>query len=169
MHWNNNAHWLVYNVIMHSALVPSALAVYGGLSGQWLRVSVVLCAIPQAIIVFVTLSQSFGQLVRSFVTGVKAKLRSIRDIGLNTFLELEWSRLQVPSLLRTFWVVRLVQQLTVSLGTLALSAGKCLFFSHFSFAYVSTTIHACKDRAQIRDRPEICHIRLPHSLPSSYR
>ena len=28
MHWNNNAHWLVYNIIIHSALVPSALAVY---------------------------------------------------------------------------------------------------------------------------------------------
>ena len=77
-----------------------------------------------AAIVSVTLSQSFGQLVRSFCTGAMAKFSSIREIGFNTFLELEWSRLYVPSLLRTFWIVRLAQQLTMTLIQLALSAGK---------------------------------------------
>ena len=48
VHWNNNVPWLVYNVIMHSALVPSALAVYGGLEPHWLRLSVILCAVPPA-------------------------------------------------------------------------------------------------------------------------
>ena len=77
-----------------------------------------------AAIVSVTLSQSFGQLVRSFCAGAMAKFSSIREIGFNTFLELEWSRLYVPSLLRTFWIVRLAQQLTMTLIQLALSAGK---------------------------------------------
>ena len=42
---------------------------------------------------------------------LKAKRQFIANFGLNTFLEAEWARLRIPSLLRTFWLTRMMQQL----------------------------------------------------------
>ncbi len=42
---------------------------------------------------------------------VSAKRQFIANFGLNTFIETEWVRLRVPSLLRTFWLTRFTQQL----------------------------------------------------------
>jgi hypothetical protein len=42
---------------------------------------------------------------------VSAQRQLVANFGLNTFLENEWERLRVPSLLRTFWLARFTQQL----------------------------------------------------------
>ena len=41
------------------------------------------------------------------------KYQILQHFGLSTFLETEWIRLQVPSLLRTFWLTRCAQQVLV--------------------------------------------------------
>jgi hypothetical protein len=48
---------------------------------------------------------------RSVIQTVSAKRQFIANFGLNTFIETEWVRLRVPSLLRTFWLTRFTQQL----------------------------------------------------------
>ena len=121
VHWNNNVNWLVYNIIFHSSLLPSALAVYG-VNSHWLRLSVVLCAIPPVCITLLTIGQSLNHLVLVFHLGLRSRQQIITDFGLNTFLELEWGRLHIPSLLRTFWTTRLIQQLVVSLASLLWSS-----------------------------------------------
>ena len=42
---------------------------------------------------------------------LRSKRQFITNFGFNTFLEAEWVRLRIPSLLRTFWLTRMMQQL----------------------------------------------------------
>ena len=49
--------------------------------------------------------------VRSVIHSIKMKRQFILNFGFNTFLEAEWVRLRIPSLLRTFWLTRMMQQL----------------------------------------------------------
>ena len=49
--------------------------------------------------------------MRSVMQQMKAKRQFIVNFGFNTFLEAEWVRLRIPSLLRTFWLTRMSQQL----------------------------------------------------------
>ena len=54
-----------------------------------------------------------------------AKRQFIANFGLNTFIETEWVRLRVPSLLRTFWLTRFTQQLL----------GKTTLFSQYQYQW----------------------------------
>jgi hypothetical protein len=47
----------------------------------------------------------------SVIQTVSLKRQFISNFGLNAFVESEWVRLRVPSLLRTFWLTRFTQQL----------------------------------------------------------
>ena len=49
--------------------------------------------------------------MRSVIHSIKMKRQFILNFGFNTFLEAEWVRLRIPSLLRTFWLTRMMQQL----------------------------------------------------------
>ena len=49
--------------------------------------------------------------VRSVIHSIKMKRQFVLNFGFNTFLEAEWVRLRIPSLLRTFWLTRMMQQL----------------------------------------------------------
>ena len=44
------------------------------------------------------------------IQSMKAKRQFIINFGINTFVEAEWVRLRIPSLLRTFWLTRMTQQ-----------------------------------------------------------
>ena len=44
------------------------------------------------------------------IQSMKAKRQFILNFGINTFVEAEWVRLRIPSLLRTFWLTRMTQQ-----------------------------------------------------------
>ena len=52
-----------------------------------------------------------GGALRSVMQSMRAKKQFILNFGFNTFLEAEWVRLRIPSLLRTFWLTRMMQQL----------------------------------------------------------
>ena len=49
--------------------------------------------------------------MRAVINSIKMKRQFILNFGFNTFLEAEWVRLRIPSLLRTFWLTRMMQQL----------------------------------------------------------
>jgi E3 ubiquitin-protein ligase RNF139 len=49
--------------------------------------------------------------MHSVIQSIKSKKQFIMNFGLNTFLEAEWVRMRIPSLLRTFWLSRMAQQL----------------------------------------------------------
>lgn len=66
--------------------------------------------------------QVFGAAFRSVILTVYTKRQFVANFGLNAFLETEWVRLRVPSLLRTFWLARFSQQLLVSLHVLSMNS-----------------------------------------------
>ena len=56
-----------------------------------------------------------------FRLSFRNKYQILQHFGLSTFLETEWIRLQVPSLLRTFWLTRCTQQILAQLIKLLIS------------------------------------------------
>ena len=52
----------------------------------------------------------------------RTKRQYIANFGLNTFLETEWTRIRVPSLLRTFWLTRVGLHLCTELFALVAAA-----------------------------------------------
>ena len=71
---------------------------------------------------FFRANQSVNKLIKllnfsSVIQTVSVKRQFVANFGLNTFLETEWVRLRVPSLLRTFWLARFTQQLLGKIET----------------------------------------------------
>ena len=63
-----------------------------------------------------------GRGVVSTMQNVRTKRQYIANFGLNTFLETEWTRIRVPSLLRTFWLTRVGLHLCSELFVLSTAA-----------------------------------------------
>ena len=59
-----------------------------------------------------------GRGIVSTMQNVRTKRQYIANFGLNTFLETEWTRIRVPSLLRTFWLTRVGLHLCTELFAL---------------------------------------------------
>lgn len=104
---------LLHRLLTIPVLIPTSLALLGAASGlgSTFNYSSVISIIPAAIISLFILSKVIGGAVRSVIQQMKAKRQFILNFGFNTFLEAEWVRLRIPSLLRTFWLTRMSQQL----------------------------------------------------------
>ena len=112
-HLNNNAHWLVNDLLPFSMLFPSILTIVG-LEPKTLRIVALISILPSAAITIASLWHGLGSAFRSVRHSIESKRQVMRHFGLNALLEAEWTRLHVPSLLRTFWLTRCAQQLLVS-------------------------------------------------------
>lgn len=104
---------LLHRLLTIPVLIPTSLALLGAASGigPTFNYSSVISIIPAAIISLYILSKVIGGAVHSVIQQMKAKRQFILNFGFNTFLEAEWVRLRIPSLLRTFWLTRMSQQL----------------------------------------------------------
>ena len=60
---------------------------------------------------------------------MRTKRQFIANFGFNTFLEAEWVRLRIPSLLRTFWLTRMMQQLLSMIAKSGISSDQGLQIS----------------------------------------
>ena len=60
---------------------------------------------------------------------IRTKRQFIANFGFNTFLEAEWVRLRIPSLLRTFWLTRMMQQLFNMIAKSGISSDQGLAYS----------------------------------------
>ena len=109
---NNNVHWLINDMLPFSILIPSILILVG-LENEQLRIAAMMAIFPPAIITVTTLWLGMRKVFRSIRRSFKNKYQILQHFGLSTFLETEWIRLQVPSLLRTFWLTRCAQQVLV--------------------------------------------------------
>ena len=61
---------------------------------------------------------------------IRTKRQFIANFGFNTFLEAEWVRLRIPSLLRTFWLTRMMQQLFNMIAKSGISSDQVLYFDN---------------------------------------
>ena len=85
---------------------PSILAM-ASLPSTWISYSVIISNLLPAMLVGASLGLQADRLQRHLCSLYHAKRQEILNYGLNTFLEAEWLRLQVPSVLRIFWLSRL--------------------------------------------------------------
>lgn len=133
LHVNNNrvnsSDWLMHRLLTIPLLLPTSLALLGG-TGVFQYLSVIsiipaavvslyiltrvratfLCYIFQ-LILSVLFIKVAGVATRSVINTMRTKRQFVLNFGFNTFLEAEWVRLRIPSLLRTFWLTRMTQQL----------------------------------------------------------
>lgn len=126
-HLNNNqqryqSEWMFDQILSLSVQVPGALAIVG-ISPNILQTFTLISAGPALITAGFIVSKVIGLAIGSLLRSFEMKRRVIADYGLNTFLEGEWLRLRVPSLLRTFWITRFSQQLIVILFSLMQDCG----------------------------------------------
>eukprot|EP00095_Tigriopus_kingsejongensis_P000282 snap_masked-scaffold816_size93094-processed-gene-0.5 protein:Tk00282 transcript:snap_masked-scaffold816_size93094-processed-gene-0.5-mRNA-1 annotation:"protein trc8 homolog" len=108
-------HDLLLQLLTLSGLGPNLWALAGGPPRglPWvIRLALVL---PSLCVLRVSVHVA-GTVGRVLVKIYVNKREFVRNFGLNTFLETEWSRLQVPRLLRTFWLTRLALLLLLELG-----------------------------------------------------
>ena len=115
---NHHSRWLRFLPGVFTA--PSILVIFG-FSGfeDILRKTTVISAIVPAVLVVVFLWSEINKAFRVVMTMYRLKRQFIANFGLHPFLEAEWVRLRVPSLLRTFWLLRMSQQLIVAVWNMA--------------------------------------------------
>ena len=87
-------------------MAPSILAM-ASLPSPWISWSAILSNLVPATLLGTSLGLQADRLHRHLSRLYLSKRQEILNYGLNTFLEAEWVRLQVPSVLRLFWLSRL--------------------------------------------------------------
>ena len=73
------------------------------MSANFFNFSAFLASIPPAAVLGLSLGQQLHPMLRAVTVMVNNKRENINNFGLNTFIESEWVRLRVPSVLRYFW------------------------------------------------------------------
>jgi len=87
-------------------VLPCLLALLA-LPNSALSLSAFLASLLPAALLGTSLGQQAAPLLQALVNLYVEKRNFVNNFGLNTFLETEWSRLRVPSVLRMFWISRL--------------------------------------------------------------
>jgi len=93
-------------------ILPCVLAMLS-VPSSWLAFSAFAANILPAALLGTSLGQQAGTVYSSLVTMYINKRDFVNNFGLNTFLETEWGRLRVPTVLRTFWLSRLALMMLV--------------------------------------------------------
>jgi len=93
-------------------ILPCILAMLS-VSSSWLAFSAFAANILPAILLGTSLGQQASKVYACMATLYMNKRDFLNNFGLNTFLETEWSRLKVPTVLRTFWLSRLAMMLLI--------------------------------------------------------
>lgn len=151
---NNNVNWLKMSPFFN--LIPSIFILLGlGLDADVLRnvlpqrfFNIFLGCIAATMTFFsmaTTLCICVPKMHRSIKQSFNREYRFIQDFGLSTFLEEQWNRLNVPSLLRTFWLSRCLQQM---LASFILFLGATNLASMFIFPTLENSILAIASSAK---------------------
>ncbi|XP_047110696.1 protein TRC8 homolog [Schistocerca piceifrons] len=106
---------LVQKLIPVSFMAPSVLAVLPVLPPSVLHHAPVFAALlPLAIVKFV-LWYSALAVVQTIFSGYQNTRTFINNYGLSALVETEWTRLNVPTVLRTFWILRVWEHASILL------------------------------------------------------
>ena len=85
---------------------PGLLAL-ASLPSEWISWAAIFSNLLPATLLGASLGQQAGRLCGHLSFLYTSKRQNIHNYGLNTFIEAEWQRLKVPSVLRLFWLSRL--------------------------------------------------------------
>ena len=93
--------YLVFNMI-----TPCLIALVSLPSSVVLATAFISNILP-AMLLGISLGQNMNKIIHSLTVMYRIKRETINNFGINTFIEAEWSRLRVPSVLRYFWLSRM--------------------------------------------------------------
>jgi len=102
-------------VVMVSPCIFSLLS----LPSSLLFVSAFVSNILPAILLGISLGQQLNKVIFNLKVMYRTKRDFITNFGLNTFIESEWVRLRVPSVLRYFWLSRMSLMLVIKQPTVS--------------------------------------------------
>jgi E3 ubiquitin-protein ligase RNF139 len=120
---SSNPNLLMKSLVV-SLLSPNFFAMYSALPSDALDLSVALSLVLPSLLTLYALWSVLGSAIYVTMQSVKSKRQFVANFGLNTFLEAEWSRIRVPSLLRMFWLTRVGLHLCGVVFEMYASAGE---------------------------------------------
>ncbi|KAF7275926.1 hypothetical protein GWI33_011096 [Rhynchophorus ferrugineus] len=100
--------WIVQKLLPLSFLVPTFLALLP-VSETILKLSSFVSTLLPLTIITVILWSSFMTISNSLYMGYHQMKTMISNFGVSALVESEWGRLNVPDVLRTFWVLRTLE------------------------------------------------------------
>lgn len=107
-------HGIIQKVLPISFVAPSLIALLPLPAVVLLHAPVFAVLLPLALVKFVIWSSALN-VVRTIYAGYLHARSYVANFGLSALVEAEWTRLNVPTVLRTFWILRVLEQLGVLL------------------------------------------------------
>ncbi|CAH1154057.1 unnamed protein product [Phaedon cochleariae] len=101
-------HFLMQKMLPVSFLAPTILAALPTPSYLLHHTPIVAALIPLALVKFV-LCTSAVQILQSVYSGYLQAKNFVSNFGMSALVESEWLRLNVPEVLRTFWMLRVLE------------------------------------------------------------
>ncbi|XP_014600230.1 PREDICTED: protein TRC8 homolog [Polistes canadensis] len=108
-------HYILQKLLVLSFMAPSLLAIYPLPISTLSNTPVFATLLPLAVCKFIIWYNSV-LILKTIYLGYAHARNFISNYGLSALLETEWFRLNVPSVLRTFWLLRIGEQVIKILG-----------------------------------------------------
>ncbi|CAG9834111.1 unnamed protein product [Diabrotica balteata] len=103
---------LLQKVLPIAFLVPSVLVILPTPPVLLSHIPMVAALIPLALVKFV-LCTSLLQIIHSIYSGYLQAKNFVSNFGMSALVESEWLRLNVPEVLRTFWMLRVLENAAI--------------------------------------------------------
>ncbi|XP_057335696.1 protein TRC8 homolog [Microplitis mediator] len=109
-------HVILDRLLFISFLIPSILGIYPLPATVLHHAPVIAALLPLLVCKFILWYSSISML-KIMHSGYHHARTFISNYGLSALAEIEWMRLNVPNVLRTFWMLRVFEQIVQLLGT----------------------------------------------------
>ncbi|XP_053626273.1 protein TRC8 homolog [Cherax quadricarinatus] len=114
---------LLHRFMILSFLLPNISLFFALPSGILSAVPLFAALLPLAVVKY-TVASNVLKCTQVIIEGYQYSRRIMRDFGLHSLLESEWVRLNVPNVLRTFWIIRVAQHVVILLGEFMYARGE---------------------------------------------
>ncbi|CAH1099348.1 unnamed protein product [Psylliodes chrysocephalus] len=99
---------VIQKILPIAFLVPSVLVVLPIPTFLLNHIPIIAALVPLALVKFV-LCNSIFQIIHSVYSGYLQAKNIVSNFGMSALVESEWLRLNVPEVLRTFWILRVLE------------------------------------------------------------
>ncbi|KAK7072845.1 hypothetical protein SK128_007823 [Halocaridina rubra] len=106
---------LLHKLLIFSFILPTIFSFFNVPNTILFSMPVFSAMLPLAVLNY-TVFSNLLQCIDIVIEGYHYARRVMRDFGLHSLLESEWVRLNVPNVLRTFWMLRVALHLATLLG-----------------------------------------------------
>uniref|UniRef100_A0A8D8XHK8 Protein TRC8 homolog n=1 Tax=Cacopsylla melanoneura TaxID=428564 RepID=A0A8D8XHK8_9HEMI len=110
---------MLNTLIPLSFTAPTVLVIFSLPSSIQSHLAVFSALLPLALINYALVSSSFS-IIYAIMSACQQARTFVNNFGLSALLEYEWTRLNVPNVLRCFWILRLIEH-AITLAIIGLS------------------------------------------------